>query len=283
MLTSVEAYKAPSHPELPSNAVRPPYRAVLGLILFSCTGAFAQTETPKSESGATEAANVTTVGDFFKFNVDVGRFRPSEGEPEEEVTAPRGSCFRVSQELDREDPEDESKTQRIARGRFETGWFPHVLLPPYHCKDEKELAFNAALSYDVPKQMILEDRDRSRYGYTYGVLVAPFKFYAKQQEFSAAAFVGPYLGYRMHDRQGSSSVVALSIAVATASVKVNNPDGTTTDSSATGYSAAAAYILEIKKAFNLGLMAGADFFSKSQNIENSNKLWLGVSFGYKMD
>jgi hypothetical protein len=244
---------------------------------------------------ATEAANISTVGDYFKFNVDISQFRPTD--PGTEVTAPRGSCFRVSQELDEQDPSDPSKTRKIARGRFETGlfeggWFPRLLLPPYLCKSKEALSadtsgdaprINTALSYDVPRSMILEDRDRDRFGWTYGALVAPFKFYTKERQFSAGAAVGPYLGYRLHDRQGSSSVLAVAIGVATATVKTNNADGTSSDSNTTGLTAAVAYLLDIKGTFNVGLIAGWDYFSKSQNIANSGDLWLGLSFGYKAD
>jgi len=227
-----------------------------------------------------EAANISTVGDYFKFNAKVEHFRASDGELRGEVTAPKGSCFRVSQEF--EDPNDPA--QKVARGIFITGWFPRVLLPPYKCLDEGSLPLlDPALSYDVPKRMIVQERDRDRFGWTYGALIAPFKFYTKEREFSAGASVGPYLGYRLHDRQGSSSVLALGIGVATANVKTNNPDGSTSTSNATGMSAALAYLLDIKGTFNVGFVAGADYFSKSQNIANSGKLWLGLSFGYKLD
>jgi hypothetical protein len=232
----------------------------------------------------TEAANISTVGDYFKFNAKVEHFRTSSGEPRGELTAPKGSCFRVSQEF--EDPTD--PTQKLARGTFITGWFPRVLLPPYKCLDEESLQkeplrLDPALSYDVPKRMIVEERDRDRFGWTYGALVAPFKYYRKERDFSAGASVGPYLGYRLHDRQGSSSVLALGIGMATASVTTNNPDGSTSTSNTTGMSAALAYLLDIKGSFNVGFLAGADYYSKSQNVANSGKLWLGLSFGYKLD
>lgn len=229
---------------------------------------------------ATEAADINTVGDFFKFNVKVEHFRPSDAAGPE-VTAPQDSCFRVSQELEQSDPANPSKAKKIARGKFETGWFPRLLLPPYKC--ESSLPFDAALSYDVPRQMILEDRDRERFGWTYGALVTPFKFYTKDREFSAGASVGPYLGYRLHDRQGSSSVLALAIGAATANVTTNNADGSSSNSNATGLTVGLAYLLDVKGAFNVGFIAGSDFFSKSQHIPTSNKLWLGLSFGYRVD
>jgi len=226
-----------------------------------------------TKPAATEAANISTVGDYFKFNVDVGSFKQSDADDAKPVTAPLGSCFRVSQELP--DPKDPKKL--MLRGRFESGNFPRGIWPPYGCED---LHFNTNLSYDVPKQLVMEDRDRNRYGWTYGLLVAPVKYYVKPREFSAGASVGPYLGYRLHDRQGSSDVVALSVGAATASVTTNNSDGSTSSSNTTGLTVAFAYIAEIKGTFNVGLLAGTDLYSKSQNVATSNKLWLGLSFGY---
>ena len=225
---------------------------------------------------ATEASNVSTVGDYFKFNVDVDGFKQSDAENAQPVTAPLGSCFRVSKEF--ADPKDPKKM--MLRGRFESGNFPRGLVPPYGCQD---LKFNTNLSYDVSKQMVLEDRDRNRYGWTYGVLVAPIKYYVKPHEFSAGASVGPYLGYRIHDRQGSSDVIAVSVGAATATVTTNNADGSSSSTNTTGLTVAGAYIVDIKGLFNIGLLAGTDIYSKSQNVPTSNKLWLGLSFGYKLE
>jgi hypothetical protein len=264
--------------------------AVPGAASFAQDSGAAEGKNPPAppalqKPAATEDAGVTTVGDSFLFNANVEHFSASGGEPKGEVTAPKGSCFRVSQEI--EDPNDRAK--RIARGTFITGVAPNWFFPPFGCLDEESLrkgppaGIDPALSYDVPKQMIVQDRDRYRYGWTYGALVTPFKFFTKDREFSAGASVGPYLGYRLRDRQGSSSVVALAIGAATASVKTNNPDGTSSTSNSTGMTVALAYILDIKGTFNVGAVAGTDYYSKSQNIDSSGKLWLGLSFGYKLD
>jgi hypothetical protein len=248
------------------------------LALAPLAPALAQDPATKPEApdlakpAATEAANISTVGDYFKFNVEVKGFKSSDSTGAE-VTAPQGSCFRVSNEF----PDPSGK--QMLRGRFESGNFPRGIWPPYGCGD---LGFNTSLSYDVSKQLVLEDRDRNRYGWTYGVLVAPVKYYVKPHEFSAGASVGPYLGYRLHDRQGSSDVVALSVGASTATVTTNDANGSSSSSNTTGLTVAVAYIAEIKSTFNVGLLAGTDIYSKSQNVATSNKLWLGLSFGYKL-
>jgi len=229
-----------------------------------------------TKPAGTEAAGVNAVGDWFKFNVDVKGFKPSDGG--DEVTAPQGSCFRVSNEF------ADSAGKAMLRGRFETGHFSRGLWPPYSCNDLKgSPAIKPSQSYDVAKRNVLEDYDRDRFGWTFGVLVAPVKYYVKPHEFSAGASVGPYLGYRLHDRQGSSNVLAISVGAATATVTTNNADGSTTSSNTTGLTVAAAYLVDIKGAFNVGLLAGTDIYSKSQNVPTSNKLWLGLSFGYNFE
>jgi hypothetical protein len=268
-----------NHPAFPS---RGPAAGLLAasLALAPLASAFAQqpTDTAKpaaadlTKPAATEAANVSTVGDYFKFNVEVKGFKPSDATGGE-VTAPQGSCFRVSNEF----PDPSGKP--MLRGRFESGNFPRGIWPPYGCSD---LSFNTSLSYDVSKQLVLEERDRNRYGWTYGLLVAPVKYYVKPHEFSAGASVGPYLGYRFHDRQGSSDVFAVSVGASTATVTTNNADGSSSSTNTTGLTVAAAYIVDIKGMFNVGLLAGTDIYSKSQNVPTSNKLWLGLSFGYKL-
>jgi hypothetical protein len=183
------------------------------------------------------------------------------------------------------DPGDPKK--QVLRGTFEVGRAPHAgIWPPYGCGDPKagndETKINAELSYDVPKDLVMNGVDRTRYGWTYGILVAPVKYYVKPREFSAGASVGPYLGYRVYERNGASNVIAVAIGAATATVKTVDASGNSSSSNTTGLSAAVAYLANIKETFNIGVLAGTDLFSKSQNIETSNKLWLGISFGYNI-
>jgi hypothetical protein len=252
------------------------------LVLAPSVTAFAQGDSKVdiTKPAGTEAANINTIGDWFKFNTNLKGFTPSDGSGPGAQTAPQGSCFRVAGEF----PDPKDSRSQILRGTFETGAAPHAWVwPPYGCGDPKtlkDMKIDPALSYDVSKDLVMNGVDRTRYGWTYGVLVAPIKYYVKPREFSAGASVGPYLGYRVHDRNGASNVFALSVGAATATVKSTDATGSSTSSNTTGITVAAAYLVDIKGSFNLGFMAGTDFYSKSQNIETSNKLWLGLSFGY---
>jgi hypothetical protein len=247
----------------------------------------AQDQGPKpvdiAKPAGAEAANISTVGDWFKFNTRVTGFKESGDTAAKAVTAGKSSCFRVAGEF--LDPNDPKK--QILRGTFEIGHAPHAgVWPPYGCDDPKvdggDPKVNVDVSYDVSKDLIMNGVDRTRYGWTYGILVAPIKYYVKPREFSAGASVGPYLGYRVYERNGASNVIAISVGAATATVKTVDASGNSSSSNTTGLSVAVAYLANIKETFNIGVLAGTDLFSKSQNIETSNKLWLGVSFGYNI-
>jgi len=234
----------------------------------------------------TTQESVSLVGDFLIFNVKVENFRayaqPSAGP----VTAPKDACFRINQEYEKPDPNNPGKTQKYVRGTFVTGAWPRApsLMPPWDCPSRTQIAasLDPDLSYEIAKQD-LEDHDRSRFGYTYGVLVAPFKYYRYERHFSAGATVGPYLGHRIHDRQGGSLIGALAIGAASATITTNNPDGTSSTSVKTGLSIALALLSEIKNDFNAGFIVGRDFFSKSDNVPISGHVWFSVSFGKKFD
>ncbi len=259
---------------------------------------------PKTQKITTEASNIPLQGDFFQFKAKVSKFRLSDtGVGGPEVTAPKGACFRVSQEIPDVTQSDGSKSV-MARGTFVTGWdgwpfgekfgewsygfFTNLVLPPYICAGGFELKaakpkIDPDASYDVPKQVLISDRDRLRFGWTYGILVAPFKYYAKTGEFNAGATVGPYLGYRLYDRPGAASVGALSIGTANATITVTDADGNKSSSTETGISTSVAWLVDVKNSFNVGFLAGKDYFSKSKNIPGSNKLWFSVSFGLNLN
>lgn len=245
----------------------------------------ADLEKPKSSPATVEAKNIPLKGDYFLFKTDITKFRSSDN-TNVEVTAPKGSCFRVSQEVEFPDSADSTKKKTYARGTFATGWFQNYLLPPYWCASATKLearTIKPGETYEVPKEQIVTDRDRLRYGWTYGVLVAPFKYYPKEQVFSAGASVGPYLGYRFRDRPGESSVLAFSVGATSTTFTTKNSDGTSNSSTETGLSTALVWIIDIKDAFNVGFLAGSDFYTRSKDVPNNGKLWLGVSFGLRLD
>lgn len=246
--------------------------------------AVAEINKPEVRMGATEAVDVPLAGDYFKFRVKVPGFKSVDAPEKPALTAPSFACFRVT--ADRVDHKD-GKDEKIARGAFatpESKQWVEYLLPPYGCADQKAIAAEGLSidgTYEIASAALVSERDRLRYGWTYGVLVLPFKYYLRDREFSAGATVGPYLGVRIRDRPGATQTFAIAIGATSASVQGTN--GGSGSHTATGITAAVAYIGSIKGSFNYSVVFGHDYFSKSENVDPTRrKNWLGVAFGFDL-
>jgi hypothetical protein len=229
-------------------------------------------------------------GDYFQIRTPVFGFAPaSDDAVVGALIARRDTCFRVTHELDKKDPADRNRTIKFVRGTFEISGEllpPKYFLPPYGCKETAPAAAAAQpsevrphVSYDILRETLIDKADYDRYGWTYGVLAAPFKYYWNAgHEFSAGASIGPYFGYQKGDAGGSAAFVA-SVGATSASVK--NPDGSFTQKN--GLTFALAWLFEIKNDFNFGIINGWDMFGKTDGVPNSGRPWLSVSFGRKLD
>jgi hypothetical protein len=241
----------------------------------------------RAKPATSTTVDVTTEGDFFRFNTKVENFAPAHANQPGTITVPRDTCFRVTKEFDREDPADTSRTQKYVTGTFQTGFWANFPGPPlWGCLNRDELVaagLDPDLSYDVLRQTIVVDRDRHRYGWTYGLFVAPFKYYPHDRSLNAGATVGPYLGYRYLDRPGGSAIVGASVGLTSATVTTTGPDGQSTSTERTGITFALGYLIEIKRDFNSGVLIGWDHFAKSYGVERSGEIWFGISLGRKLD
>lgn len=262
---------------------------------------------------STEAKNMSTVGDYLHFTVQTTGYVPVEEAKDSTIntvsglTFPADSCFRIDSDS------EPGKDSGYVTGKFVTKdsekHSPFNLVKKYildDCKSntaEQKPEANAQkpgagtqkpeantqkpgagtqypptyIEYEISKPKLFQ-YDRYRYGWTYGVLAAPFKYYPTQGAFVGNVSVDGYLGYRIHDRQGSSSVLALGVGPTMVTVK--NANGS---SNITGASVALAFLTEIKYDFVAGFMVGSDFFSKADAYPYSGKVWLGVNLGMKLD
>lgn len=238
-------------------------------------------------------------GDYIHFRGIATGFKPAHNDKAEACSVPPNSCFRVDV-----DPAAKNETDTVI-GTFvtEASESPLPVNPkrmilancgsPDTNQPKSDEMFRSCagstekgqpgvpptgISYKVNKAT-LEGSSRERYGWTYGALVAPIKYYPGQSQFGSNVSINGYLGYRVHDRPGSSSVVALALGQALASVK--RADGST--SNVNGASVALAYLAEIKNTFNIGVVLGKDFFSKGDEVPMSGKTYLGLQFGLKAD
>jgi hypothetical protein len=136
-------------------------------------------------------------------------------------------------------------------------------------------------SYDIPSELLISESDRYRYGWTWGVMVAPFKYYRGTREFSSGAQIGPYIGYRLYDRPGFSLVLAGSIGATSAKVTTVVGDQKT-EETRNGFSTAVGLLTEFKNSFTAGFLWGRDMFSSSDAVPVNGKHWISISIGYKL-
>jgi hypothetical protein len=136
------------------------------------------------------------------------------------------------------------------------------------------------ISYIVRKDTVADFYQRYRSGWVYGVMVTPFKFIPAFRRTSTGATVGPYFGRRLYDSQGLSTSLVVSAGITSAEVTST----TGNKSNLMGTSLAAAYLINIKSSFNVGILVGTDLFEKGvTRPDYAGKAWIGVNIGYALD
>ncbi len=127
-----------------------------------------------------------------------------------------------------------------------------------------------------------------RYGWSYGVLTVPFKYYRSTHSFGSGALnVGPFLGRRW-GAAGSSVTAAL--AATLGSVKGEERDANnaiTATPDLVAFSFALGLMLDVSKnpdlkPFKVGLFWGSDRVNAGDRIKfpNNKKHWLAFQIGY---
>ena len=118
----------------------------------------------------------------------------------------------------------------------------------------------------------------NRYGFAYGALIVPYKYYWNSEEFKGSTSIGPYMGYRF-DPMGSIGIGAKFVIFAgITNIEIQNSSGST--SNVTGFSYGGGLLGNIKNTFQFGLIAGADRVSKSDDFDNNGKLWVAFAIGF---
>lgn len=246
-------------------------------------------------STATARVNINPKGDYFQLRTPLFGFAPkSDDAVAGTLIARRNMCFRVTHEVDKKDAA--GNTIKFVRGTFEISGKlpPKYVLPPYDCGEtapdklrctgcpstsEEPSEVRPHTQYDILRETLIDKADYDRYGWTYGVLAAPFKYYWNAgHELSAGASIGPYFGYQKGDAGGSAAFVA-SVGLTSASVK--NSDGSSSQKN--GLTFALAWLFEIKNDFNFGIINGWDMFAKNEGVLNSGRPWLSITVGTKLN
>jgi hypothetical protein len=127
-----------------------------------------------------------------------------------------------------------------------------------------------------------------RYGWTYGVLTMPFKYYPGDKAITASGLaLGPYAGRRWGS-PGAATTVALAATVGSVKGEVRDAQGNITSTpDLTAFSFAAGFMWDISKntttkAFKIGAFIGRDWVNTDKVIQypHSGKTWAAFQIGY---
>lgn len=127
-----------------------------------------------------------------------------------------------------------------------------------------------------------------RYGWAYGVLTMPFKYYRKDKSFSPGALnIGPYLGRRWGSA-GSAITAAAAFSVGSVRGEVRDASGNITDTpDLTALSVALGLMLDVSKSpelkpFKVGLFVGQDRVNGGDAVKfrYNRRGWVAFQIGY---
>jgi hypothetical protein len=290
---------------------------LMGGIIFAVISAFVATsafaDTPAASAPAVSGvlqswAKLSLQGDHVRMRANsLPVYKINEkGEVGDIVSLGINSCFRVNQEVDSASGVPSTVSESVDKlggpksstpiyitlesqegeGIFST---PNIW-PSWICgakKDTDSVPGGADTTAKVgdtylTSREVLEQRDHMRYGFTYGVLITPFKFYtggdSGRNHVAGQTTIGGYVGYRFYERNGTSSVFAVSAGPVSATGN-NTTNGSTVN--VNGASVAIAYLAEIKERFTAGFIMGKDFYEKPEGVDVpiNAKLWIGVNLG----
>jgi hypothetical protein len=132
-------------------------------------------------------------------------------------------------------------------------------------------------SYEIQKSAI-ENIVYKKYGWTYGVLVVPYKFQTHDKSINFAPSYQGYVGYKT-DKNGTAEGPFVSLGLTTADI----PTGDGTSISKQGLSYGLGWLFEIKKGsgFQLVALAGRDRISSGYQYDG--KVWFSVTLGFSLD
>jgi hypothetical protein len=127
-----------------------------------------------------------------------------------------------------------------------------------------------------------------RYGWSYGVLTLPFKYYAHDKSFTPGALnVGPFLGRRWGSA-GSAITAAVAATIGSVRGEIKDTQGNITSTpDLTAFSIAIGLMLDVSnnpdlKPFKMGLFYGVETVSGADgvNYKHNRKPWVAFQIGY---
>lgn len=137
----------------------------------------------------------------------------------------------------------------------------------------------------------LKDASYSRYGWIYGPMAVPFKFFPHDRSFEPSQSLGMYLGYRTSwfESRGLSWVASAGLATMKVSQVVDDPAKpgakTTKENTVAGYTVAGGVLFDLTretKPFVAGLLMGRDFVGSNSALtyRHDNRTWIALQIGW---
>lgn len=142
----------------------------------------------------------------------------------------------------------------------------------------------------------LSDHGASRFGWAYGALVMPYKYYSSTRSFVAGIPLGGYLGWRL-GQTGSGIMLAAALTLSQVQAETLDPDAVdeqgqpetrvTGNVSTEALSAAVGVMFDVTKApkgrpFKAGFFVGQDWVNESATLRytNNRKTWIAIQLGF---
>ncbi len=145
-------------------------------------------------------------------------------------------------------------------------------------------------SYTITAEQ-LKNASYSRYGWIYGPMVVPFKYFPHDRSFEPSQSLGMYAGYRTSwfESRGLSIVGSAGLATIKVSQVVDDPNNagikTTKENTIAGYTLAFGALFDLTrevKPFVAGLLIGRDFVGRNSALTyvHDNRTWIALQVGW---
>ncbi len=231
---------------------------------------------PTSTQPTTEIPTLFSVGDRIRLKSNTGEFKLGA----ETAKAPANTCLRIT-------AISTDKTQtHVVR---ESDSLPSGSTCPAKVKegDVKD-----AEIYVVPTAT-LEAAAHTRYGWVFGPMVVPFKYFPHDHSFEPSQSLGMYLGYRISTFNrgislvGTAGAATMKVSTVVDSTDPAKPGKTTKENSILGYSMAAGVLVDITreaKPFVAGLLIGKDFVGSNSALPyvHDREWWVAFQLGWNL-
>ncbi|MCG7495621.1 hypothetical protein MHO82_01945 [Vibrio sp. Of7-15] len=114
-------------------------------------------------------------------------------------------------------------------------------------------------------------------GFSYGALIAPYKYYKTRKEYIGSSTLAPFVGYRIDWNHLGIEFNPVLFAGATT---IQDIDSEGDSSSLFGFSWGGGILFELKDEFNAGIIIGEDKVGRKENFKNNGKHWIAFSLGF---